>query len=148
LAGGYGVASGIVLDAKGDVLTNEHVIDQAETITVTFANGTTQPARIVGADVADDLAVVRVGSGTIGSGVTPATFGGAASLTPDQFVVALGFTPYFPAPPATRLGIFQRLDTSGLTVVRSDTYILPGDSGGMLLDLKGNVVAINDEIRF
>src|SRR5439155_22813879 len=104
LTGGYRGASGTALEPKGNVITNEHVIDQAESITVSFANGTTQTARVVGADVADDLAVVRVGSEAIGSGVAPATFGGAATLAPEQFVVALGFTPYFPSPPATRLG--------------------------------------------
>jgi S1-C subfamily serine protease len=147
-ADGFGIASGIVLDANGNVLTNQHVVDQAEAIRVTLANGVSTTARLVGADVDDDLAVVRVAPDALRPPVAPATFVAASTLSPGQFVVALGFTPYFASPPATRLGIFQRLSTSGITIVRTDAYILPGDSGGMLLDLKGNVVAINDEIRF
>ena len=64
-----------------------------------------------------------------------------------QLVVALGFSPYFPVMPAVRLGVYQHAFVAGIAILRSDTYILPGDSGGMLIDLGGNVVGVNDEIR-
>ncbi len=145
--GGVGVASGILVDGRGNVLTNEHVVDTALTIKVTLANGVSTPARVVGVDAADDLAVVRVPTSALG-GVTPANMVGGGQLSPGQFVVALGYTPYFPGQPSTRLGLYQRSLDFGIPVLRSDTYILPGDSGGMLLDLSGNVVGVNDEIRF
>jgi hypothetical protein len=148
LPNGVGIASGVVLDQHGNILTNEHVVDQALTIKVTVAGGASAVARIIGTDLPDDLAVIQVPSGMISGGVTPASIVGSNHLAPSAYVVALGYSPYFPSPPAIRLGLFQRVIDTGLTVLRSDTFILPGDSGGMLLDLSGNVVGINDEIRF
>ncbi|MHB8674691.1 MAG: S1C family serine protease [Candidatus Limnocylindrales bacterium] len=148
LPDGSGIASGILMDHNGDILTNEHVVDQAQSLRVTFANGTQLDGRVVGADAQNDLAVIRVAASAIGSGVTPATFGSGRSLESGQFVVALGFSPFFPTLPATRIGVFQRLTRTDPAVILSDTYILPGDSGGMLLSLSGQVVGINDEIRF
>jgi hypothetical protein len=147
LDGGVGLASGIVIDRNGDILTNQHVIDSAQTIKVTFSNGSSQMARVVGSDVSYDLAVIQVNPGSVGAGVKPAVMLGGGKLNAGQFVVALGFSPYFPTPPATRLGVFQSVLDNGIGVLRTDTFILPGDSGGMLLDLSGNVVGINDEIR-
>ncbi len=143
-----GVASGIVLDAAGDVLTNEHVVDSATSIQVTYASGVSLNASVVGADFVDDLAVVHPSSSSLGRGVKAALLTGGAGLESGQFVVALGHTPYFAASPATRLGVFQRAIPDTVTILSSDTFILPGDSGGMLLDLSGNVVGVIDEIRF
>jgi S1-C subfamily serine protease len=147
LANGAGLASGIVLDQTGDILTNQHVIDSALAINVTFPNGRVTAAQVVGIDRGDDLAVIKVPPAAAGPGLVPATFVGGGRLVAGQFLVALGYSPYFPSPPAVRLGIFQRRLSNNVTLLRSDTFILPGDSGGMLLDLTGNVVGINDEIR-
>ncbi len=143
-----GIASGIVIDRRGDVLTNAHVIADAMLIKVTFANGVSLAATVTGVDPEDDVAVLRVDAASIGSGVSPATISAGSRLQPGQRVAALGFTPFFPSPPALRLGVFQALQPTSPSILRSDTYILPGDSGGMLLDLSGNVVGVNDEIRF
>ena len=148
LAGGSGVASGIVIDQNGDILTNQHVVDGAVAIAVTFANSVALPATVVGADIGDDLAVIRVPAASIGSGVKPATLIGSSKLSAGQLIVGVGFSPYFAITPATRLGVFQQTFNNGIGIIRSDTFILPGDSGGMLLDLAGNVVGVNDEIRF
>ncbi|HUX87560.1 MAG TPA: S1C family serine protease [Chloroflexota bacterium] len=148
LPDGAGLASGIVLDQNGDILTNDHVVNNALTINVTFVNGKVLPAHIVGTDPNNDLAVIRVSPQSIGSGVNSATFTAINRLEPGQFVAAIGFSPFFPMPPAVRIGVFQRLDPTQPPVLLSNIYILPGDSGGMLLDMSGNVIAINDEIRF
>jgi S1-C subfamily serine protease len=142
-----GVASGIVLDQLGHILTNQHVVDGAQTITVTFANNHAVPAQVIGTDQSDDLAVIAVPVGAIGAGVKAATLLGGGKLAAGQLVVGVGFTPYFSTSPAVRLGVFQRKLTDGVGILRSDTFILPGDSGGMLLNLSGNVVGVNDEIR-
>jgi len=147
LASGSGVASGIVFDQSGHIITNQHVVDAAQSISVTFSNSVVLQARVVGVDVADDLAVVQVPAGAIGTGIKPATIVGGAKLAPGDPVVALGFSPYFASSPSVRLGVYQRTFMDGIAILRSDTYILPGDSGGMLVDLGGSVVGINDEIR-
>jgi S1-C subfamily serine protease len=145
--GGSGIASGVVFDQSGHIITNQHVVEAAESVTITFANNVVLPARVVGADVANDLAVVQVPAGSIGGGVKPATILGGAHLSPGELVVALGYSPFFSVVPAVRLGVYQRSFADGIEILRSDTYILPGDSGGMLVDLGGNLVGINDEIR-
>jgi serine protease Do len=148
LPGGAGIASGIVLDQNGDILTNEHVVDLAQSVKITFVNGTSASARIVGVDLIDDLAVVQVLPSALGPGVVPANLRPGPPLTAGEDVVALGYSPFFPTPPAVRLGVYQATVHQGVGLLSSDVYILPGDSGGMLLDLAGHVVGINDEIRF
>lgn len=148
LAGATGVASGIVLDQDGHILTNQHVVNGAQSIVVTFANSVALPAQVVGLDASNDLAVIKVNGSAIGAGVKPATFVGGSRLSAGQLVVGVGFSPYFPITPATRLGVYQQTLDEGVGILRSNTFILPGDSGGMLLDLAGNVVGVNDEIRF
>jgi len=130
LPDGSGIASGILLDQSGRIITNQHVVADAQAITITFANNVVLPARVVGSDAANDLAVVQVPAESIGSGVKPAAIVGGAKLTPGQLVVGLGFSPYFPVSPAVRLGVYQRTFVDGIAILRSDTYILPGDSGG------------------
>lgn len=143
-----GIASGIVIDRRGVILTNAHVVANAMLIRVTFVNGTALAATVAGIDPDNDIAVLRVDSTAIGSGVTPASITAGSKLQPGQRVAALGFTPFFPGQPSVRLGVFQTVLAGSPSVLRSDTYILPGDSGGMLLDLSGHVVGVNDEIRF
>jgi hypothetical protein len=146
--GGAGVGSGIVMNARGDILTAEHVIDGAQSVRVTFGDGAAVPAHIVGVDVPDDVAVLAVPIDGVGTDLKTPHFGTGADLDPGQLVVALGYTPYFPSPPTTRLGVFQSVEVTGENILQTDTFILPGDSGGMLLDTGGTVVGMNDAIRF
>ncbi len=143
-----GIASGIVMDRSGDILTNAHVVANAMLIRVTFANGTSLAATVAGIDSDNDIAVLHVDPAAIGRDVSPASIASGSKLPPGRRVAALGFTPFFPVQPAVRLGVFQTALPGSPSVLRSDTYILPGDSGGMLLDLSGQVVGVNDEIRF
>jgi putative serine protease PepD len=150
--GSNGVGSGVVLDAAGHILTNNHVVDGAQSggMTVTFANGTTAPATIVGTSPSTDLAVIKV-EGV--ADLVPATFGESGSLEVGQAVVAAG------AP----LGLTESV-TSGIVsntarpvrsgggdgavylAVQTDAAINPGNSGGPLVDLNGAVVGINSSI--
>jgi putative serine protease PepD len=151
--GSSGVGSGVVVDAAGHILTNNHVVDgaaQSGGITVTFANGTTAPATIVGTSASSDLAVIKV-EGV--ADLVPATFGESQSLEVGQAVVAAG------AP----LGLTESV-TSGIVsntarpvrsgsgdgavylAVQTDAAINPGNSGGPLVDLNGAVVGINSSI--
>ena len=148
-----GIGSGVVLDKDGRILTNNHVIAgaaQGSTITVTFHNGSTATATIVGTSESNDLAVIKV-DGV--NDLNPATFAKSSELTVGQTVVAAG------AP----LGLSESV-TSGIVsntarpvrsgnnndavylAVQTDAAINPGNSGGPLVDLNGAVVGINSSI--
>jgi putative serine protease PepD len=149
---GSGVGSGVVVDADGHILTNNHVVAGAAQggITVTFSDGTTAAATIVGTSPGNDLAVIKV-SGV--ANLVPATFAESRSLQVGQTVVAAG------AP----LGLTESV-TSGIVsntarpvrsgsdagavylAVQTDAAINPGNSGGPLVDLNGAVVGINSSI--
>jgi putative serine protease PepD len=152
------IGSGVVLDRDGHILTNDHVVadaaasgqQQSGSITVTFENGTTASATVVGTSGTNDLAVIKV-DGV--SDLTPATFAKSGSLRIGQAVVAAG------AP----LGLSESV-TSGIVsntarpvrsgsnndavylAVQTDAAINPGNSGGPLVDLNGAVVGINSSI--
>jgi putative serine protease PepD len=143
---GGDIGSGVVLDADGHVLTNHHVVEAAGAdgvVRVTFGDGKTAEARVVGFSEANDLAVVKV-SGV--SDLTPATFAKSSALQVGQSVVAAG------AP----LGLSESV-TSGIVsntarpvrsgtnddavylAVQTDAAINPGNSGGPLVDLNADV---------
>jgi putative serine protease PepD len=150
---GSGLGSGVVIDNEGHILTNAHVVDGASdggTITVTFGDGRTIPATVVGTSETNDLAVIKVDGG---ENLTPAVFAKSDSLQVGQTVVAAG------AP----LGLSESV-TSGIVsntarpvrsgsnndavylAVQTDAAINPGNSGGPLVDLNGAVVGINSSI--
>ena len=152
-AGSGGIGSGVVLDKDGHILTNNHVVaggGQQATITVTFHNGTTATARIVGTSESTDLAVIKVDDV---KDLNPASFAKSSELIVGQTVVAAG------AP----LGLAESV-TSGIVsntarpvrsgnnndavylAVQTDAAINPGNSGGPLVDLNGAVVGINSSI--
>ena len=151
--GSGAIGSGMVLDKDGHILTNNHVVagagDQG-TIAVTFHNGTTATAKVVGTSESNDLAVIKV-DGV--SDLNPVTFAKSGELQVGQTVVAAG------AP----LGLSESV-TSGIVsntarpvrsgdnndavylAVQTDAAINPGNSGGPLVDLNGAVVGINSSI--
>ncbi|HYP45793.1 MAG TPA: trypsin-like peptidase domain-containing protein [Propionibacteriaceae bacterium] len=148
-----GVGTGVVLDKAGHILTNHHVVEAAARqggVTVTFDDGSTAEATIVGNSESNDLAVIKV-SGV--SDLTPAVFAKSGSVQVGQSVVAAG------AP----LGLSDTI-TSGIVsntarpvrsgsnddavylAVQTDAAINPGNSGGPLVDLNGAVIGINSSI--
>ncbi len=157
-AGGNGSGSGIILTSDGQILTNNHVVEVAADggkLAVSFSDGTTAKATILGRDPLTDLAVIAAEDV---SGLIPATLGDSDSLTVGDQVVALGAP--FGLESTVTSGIVSALNRpvtsggdaeSGTTTVfpaiQTDAAINPGNSGGPLIDLDGNVVGINSAIR-
>uniref|UniRef100_UPI0040401E91 trypsin-like peptidase domain-containing protein n=1 Tax=Streptomyces sp. TG1A-60 TaxID=3129111 RepID=UPI0040401E91 len=157
--GAQGTGTGFVLDERGHILTNNHVVDPAGSdgdISVTFSGGETAKATIVGRDTGYDLAVVRV-SGV--SGLKPLPLGNSEDVQVGDPVVAIG-APFDLANTVTS-GIISAKerpitaggesgdvsDVSYVDALQTDAPINPGNSGGPLLDGKARVIGINSAIR-
>jgi putative serine protease PepD len=144
--------SGFVVDKKGDVVTNAHVVDGARTIRVTFSDGSKYSARVIGADTTTDIAVVRV-TNIKASMLTPLTFGDSSDVATGDAVLAIG-SPFGLADTVTT-GIVSGIDRtiespSGATIggaIQTDASINHGNSGGPLLDADGDVVGVNAQIE-
>ena len=149
-----GVGSGIVVSSNGLILTNYHVVDGAQTLSVATADGQTLDATVVTTDETHDLAVIRTNGGSL----TPATLGDSSPLLVGQTVLAIGSPLGAFAETVTR-GIVSALDRaitvsdqangssknlSGL--IQTDAAINPGNSGGPLINEQGQVVGINSAV--
>jgi 2-alkenal reductase len=143
--------SGIIIDNKGDIVTNQHVIDSQQSLQVIFADGTQADATLVGSDTGADIAVIRV------SGKVPAIaqFGDSSKLEIGQPVIAIGSALGNYTNTVTQgilSGVHRQLsDVSPSTpatqdMLQTDAAINHGDSGGPLLDLNGNVIGINTAV--
>jgi S1-C subfamily serine protease len=147
-----GVGSGIVIDARGHILTNNHVIDGTDRLRVTFGDSKQVNAKVVGKDEETDLAVVRAELDTNGNDeitLQPANFGNSEELKVGQIVMALGNPFGLTGGPTVTAGIISSLnrnvqfDNGILELVQTDAAINPGNSGGPLINTNGEVVAIN-----
>ena len=148
----YGPAqgSGFVYDKEGRIITNNHVVEEAQSITVTFIEGTIVPADVVGTDSYSDLAVIDVDVDA--SLLEPLVLGDSSRLLVGEQVIALG-NPFGLADTMTS-GIVSALGremtlSSGYSIVdviQTDAAINPGNSGGPLLDMDGKVVGMNTAI--
>jgi putative serine protease PepD len=144
--------SGFVIDKRGDIVTNEHVVDGARTIRVTFSDGTRASATVVGSDKTTDIAVVRV-TGIKASMLTPLTFADSSAVEAGDAVLAIG-SPFGLAETLTT-GIVSGTDRtiespSGATIggaIQTDASINHGNSGGPLIDADGEVVGVNAQIE-
>jgi len=139
--------SGVVVDAgKGYIVTNNHVVERADEIQVTLADGRTLSATLVGNDAQVDLAVLKVEPG----GLDAISFANSSELQVGDFVVAIG-NPFGLSQTVTS-GIVSALGRSGLGIegyedfIQTDASINPGNSGGALVDLMGRLVGINTAI--
>jgi serine protease Do/serine protease DegQ len=139
--------SGVIVDAKnGYVLTNAHVVKDAQEIMVTLRDNRRLAAKLVGADPGTDIAVVKVEPARL----VQLKFGDSDALQVGDFVVAIG-NPFGIGQTATS-GIVSALGRSGLSVegyehfIQTDASINPGNSGGALINLKGELVGINSAI--
>jgi len=146
-----GSGSGSVIDAQGNILTNYHVIERAQKLTVSFGGGRNYPATVVGGDPDTDLAVIKLTT-TPREPLTIVPFGDSDRLTVGQKVLAIG-NPF---------GLDRTLTTgviSGLQrplrarndrpiegAIQTDASINPGNSGGPLLDSHGRMIGINSQI--
>ena len=139
-----GLGSGVLIDRDGLVLTNAHVVADAQTVHVRTPEGDDIPARVVGADPDTDLALVRIEDATR---LVPAPLGDSDSAKVGDWVLAIG-NPLGLHHTVTA-GIISakaRGDGSGLEFLQTDAAINPGNSGGPLFDLRGSVVGINTAI--
>jgi len=146
-----GSGSGFVYDTDGHIITNYHVIENAEDIQVTFADGATLPAEVIGADPTYDLAVLKVETDPDYE-LTTIGLGDSKQLRVGQFVVAIGNP--FGLDQTVTFGVISSLgriiespDRRFIgEAIQTDAAINPGNSGGPLLDLQGRVIGVNAQI--
>src|ERR1700736_3501875 len=147
LGNGQAIGSGIVLDTKGNILTDAHVISGARRIEVTFSDGTTVSGTLVGSNSGADLAVIRVS--VAASTLHPLTLGSSASVQIGDSVYAIG-SPFGLSGSLTE-GIVsnmgQSVAASGANLIQTDAAINPGNSGGPLVNAQGQVIGINNAIE-
>jgi S1-C subfamily serine protease len=148
---GVATGSGFVLDRRGDILTNAHVVDGAKSVTARFGGtGSEVPARVVGIDNSNDLAVLRVDPAKVT--LHPLRLAGASSVHVGDPVAAIGNPFGFDRTiTAGIVSALQRQITApdGFTidhVIQTDAAINPGNSGGPLIDARGRVIGINSQI--
>jgi serine protease Do len=139
-----GSGSGVILTADGYIVTNNHVIDDADAITVTLSDGQEYPATLVGKDATTDLAVIKVEA----TGLTPVAIGDSSSVQVGEFVVAIG-NPLGNLTGTVTQGIVsavnRELNVDGNTynLIQTDAAINPGNSGGALVNSAGQLIGIN-----
>jgi Do/DeqQ family serine protease len=138
------LGSGVIIDAaKGYVLTNHHVIENADDVQVTLADGRTVKAEFLGSDADTDIALIRIPADKL----TAIQLADSAQLRVGDFVVAIG-NPFGFTQTVTS-GIVSAVGRSGIrglgyqNFIQTDASINPGNSGGALVDLQGRLVGIN-----
>jgi serine protease Do len=151
---GGGIGTGFIYDSDGWILTNKHVVDGANQITVILSDSTEMAARLYGIDPLTDLAIIKVD----GSGLPTVSIGSSAELKPGQLAIAIG----------NPLGEFENTVTTGVisglgrqivagdsvtsnseqlnNLIQTDAAINPGNSGGPLLDSGGQVIGVNTAV--
>jgi 2-alkenal reductase len=147
-----GQGSGFVYDRQGHIVTNNHVVEGADGIQVTFSDGTSTEAKLVGRDPEADLAVIKVDR--LPEGVQSLAIGNVGDLRVGQLAIAIGNP--FGLPGSMTTGIVSGLDRDLPTstsqyrlpgIIQTDAAINPGNSGGPLLDLDGSVIGVNTAIE-
>jgi S1-C subfamily serine protease len=144
-----GTGSGFLYDEEGHIVTNYHVVENAESISVALPDGEVYPAEIVGEDPSNDLAVIRIEAQDLPE---PLRLTDSDDLHVGQFVIAIG-NPFRQEGTLT-VGVISAL---GRTIqspdgrfigeaIQTDAAINPGNSGGPLLDLAGRVIGVNSQI--
>jgi S1-C subfamily serine protease len=141
-----GVGSGIVIDGKGYILTNNHVVDEAHKLKVTLTDGNVFSGIVVGTDKVTDLAVVKLDSK---EALSVAQLGNSDELKIGQIVIAIGNPFGLAGGPTVTAGIVSALnrnlqfENGILELIQTDAAINPGNSGGPLINTKGEVIGIN-----
>ena len=147
-----GQGSGFVIDKSGTVLTNAHVVDKADRVTVTLNDGSIFPGEVLGTDEVTDLAVVKIN--TKGVNLPAAALGDSDAVKVGDWAIAVGNPLGFDN--TVTLGIISTLKRSSAAVgipdkrldfIQTDAAINPGNSGGPLLNGLGEVIGINTAIR-
>ena len=140
------LGSGVVVSEQGYILTNNHVVEDADQIAVLFASGQQAQARIVGTDPETDLAVLKVDA----KNLRPITFGNADAIEVGDVVLAIG-NPFGVGQTVTQ-GIVSATGRNRVGIntfenfIQTDAAINPGNSGGALVNIEGNLIGINSAI--
>lgn len=148
-----GVGSGVIIDGEGHILTNNHVVADAQSLQVSLPDGRTFTATLVGQDPRSDLAVIQIQ----GTDLPVMPLGDSGKLVVGQWVIAIGDALALPGGPTVTAGVIRALGrtiqepgsdgTSAgpflFDLIQTDAAINPGNSGGTLVNLHGEVVRIN-----
>jgi S1-C subfamily serine protease len=148
-----GVGSGVIYDQQGHVLTNNHVVEGAQSLSVSLPDGRSFTGKLIGRDPQTDLAVVQISADNL----PVATLGNSKDLQVGDWVVAIGNALALPGGPTVTAGVVSALgrtiqepaSSTGAAgpflfdVIQTDAPINPGNSGGPLVNLSGQVVGIN-----
>ena len=140
-----GTGSGVIFDANGYIVTNNHVVEGAAELVVSLADGRSLPAKLIGTDPATDLAVVKVEA----SGLPVAQFGDSDSLMVGEPAIAIGNPLGLEFKGSVTAGVISALNRSieigerRFRLIQTDAAINPGNSGGALVNADGVVVGIN-----
>ena len=147
---GRATGTGVVITSDGDILTNDHVVDGANKVSVLFV-GDTEPtlATVLAVDVGNDLALLHVDK----TGLTPAVFADPDSIDIGDEVVAVGFALDLDGGPTVTSGIVSALNRTIVSgdgaldgLIQTDTAISSGNSGGPLVNTRGQVIGINTAV--
>ena len=142
------LGSGVVITAQGRILTNAHVVNGADTIKVTIADGTEYPAKLIGLDAASDVAVIQM----MGNPPTmkPLPIADSSQLRLGEVVLAIGDP--FGVGQAVTMGIVSAKGRASVGIehyedfIQTDAAINPGNSGGALINMRGELVGVNTAI--
>jgi serine protease Do len=143
---GTSLGSGFIASADGYVLTNAHVVDDADKVTVKLSDGREFKAKVVGTDTKSDIALLKIDAG----GLPALRMGDSKDLKPGQWVVAIGSP--FGLDHSVTAGIVSAIGRSAgasqqyVPFIQTDVAINRGNSGGPLLNTRGEVVGINSQI--
>ena len=144
------LGSGFIYNDKGYIVTNNHVVENAKAVDITFINGDRYTANITGTDPFSDLAVIKINENTTGL-PKPLVVGNSSALrVGDQVVVAIG-NPFgldssMTTGIVSQIGRLLSIDERGFSIpnaIQTDALINPGNSGGPLLNMKGEVIGVN-----
>ena len=144
----HAMGSGVIVSGDGYILTNNHVVQKADTISVRLFNGKELPAKVVGTDPATDVAVIRVNA----KDLPVANLGNSDDVKVGQVVLAVGSPLSRDLANTVTMGIISAKGRSNMHLadysdyLQTDAAINPGNSGGALIDVDGNVIGINSAI--
>ncbi|NEP18450.1 MAG: PDZ domain-containing protein [Leptolyngbya sp. SIO4C1] len=145
-----GTGSGFILTPEGQLITNAHVVEGADTVTVTLTDARTFEGKVVGVDAITDIAVIKIEA----TNLPAAPLGSTDELAPGQWAIAIGNP--LGLDNTVTAGIISALDRSSSQVgisdkrvrfIQTDAAINPGNSGGPLLNAQGEVIGMNTAIR-
>jgi serine protease Do len=145
-----GMGTGILIDPRGYIITNQHVVEEVSSIRVRLGDGTTSNARVVARDYDDDLALLKI---DVGRALPTMPLGSARDLAVGETVIAIGnaygyeHTVSVGVVSATGRDVTLNKEISYRSLIQTDTAINPGNSGGPLINLDGQLVGVNVAIR-